>query len=169
MEHSRLSSGASALGQVTGQPLGFPYASMQQPMQLPTQPLQQPLQQLQAQQHGLPVGAPSFYSQDTLFLANGPSFGNFPANVHWAMADGVIQPVVYHHPFGHQPIGIPTSRTMGLQIEHVIGQPMGLDRSDYFGILQCSSSRLFLKPSLTSNDNNNRTAFFSCPPKVQFR
>ncbi len=82
----------------------------------------------------------AFYSPETplLFLANGPSFGNLPANVQWApAADRGFQPVVYHHPFGHQPISIPTTRMMGLQLDQVLGEQLGLNRSDYFGTLLC--------------------------------
>jgi hypothetical protein len=42
---------------------------------------------------------PSTIQPRTLFLANGPSFGNFPANVQWVPQNGFFQPVIYNHPF----------------------------------------------------------------------
>lgn len=115
----------------------------------------------------IPVAANGYYSHDALFLAHGPSFGHLPANVQWAPAsDSVFQPVVYHHPFGHQPIGIPTSQVMGLQVDQVIigQQQLGLNPADYFGAFSFLLLWSWRVISLIATD---RPTLLPRPSKVQ--
>ena len=87
---------------------------------------------------------PSTIQPRTLFLANGPSFGNFPANVQWVPQNGFFQPVIYNHPFeakqlpstsssSNLPVATPGGQTAGADQASLVQQQDYLQKKEWFG------------------------------------
>ena len=100
----------------------------------PLDPLMQSVQPPQALYPLYPSVSQSFsqvyHNPRSLFLANGPSFGNFPANVQWVPQSGFFQPLMYQYPLG---LESHLESLPELDMRQAIAMQAAVNRKEWFG------------------------------------